>query len=703
MITNKCILAIFFFFSAISCNDVILAFAPTTRSTGSTSSLTRSLQVGKLHRMRLLGTMQTSDPPPAEKSNSTMNIPLQQNIQIGPPPDPRDDGDDLETDLVPLLRIVEAEIVYSIENEVGLKDFVKIINEKDRGIIPETEFDLEQTIQLLSSKALDTIEDLALMFRRKMAESKTLDHPLDANALGEWNDPTQTHKPRILVIGSGWGSHAFIKCIDTELYRVLVVSPTNFFVFTPMLASSSVGTTEIRSIVESTRDSNPTVRFLEGKGLDMNTEAKTIRVKLGEGDVLVEGGLDDKDSEIIEIPYDVAVYSAGVGPISSSSRTPGLSKENVYFLKSVNDARRLRSGVIDLLEKASQPNLSDEERRKLLTFVVVGGGPTGVEYCGELTDFLNDVTGKENKKNRSVVKRAVAPFASLAKYTKVILLQGGKYLLPMFDENLRESAKAGLQHEGVVVMTSTRVARIEDKEKIVIATQEGNEEEIDCGIIVWAAGTMPVRLTENLISNLDEASTDKGLGIMPSLLAERGRIPVDCWQRVLGAPPGSLLAIGDASGTVTDKASHLPQNAQVAAQQGAYIARLLNRGYDLSGSASDMTGVDASSGEDSLFLPPPIHHKASAGDKLTNLKLRGQVTAKPFQFLNLGQLAYTGGGEALSQVQLGDKKLFSQAGSVGFLLWRSVYIVKQVSTKTRILVLFDWAKTKIFGRDVTRN
>jgi len=78
------------------------------------------------------------------------------------------------------------------------------------------------------------------------------------------------------------------------------------------------------------------------------------------------------------------------------------------------------------------------------------------------------------------------------------------------------------------------------------------------------------------------------------------------------------------------------------------------------------------------------------------------MKAKPFEFLNLGQLAYIGGGKALSQVQLGDKHLFNQAGSIGFLLWRSVYVVKQVSTKTRLLVLFDWFKTKIFGRDVTR-
>lgn len=85
----------------------------------------------------------------------------------------------------------------------------------------------------------------------------------------------------MVVIGSGWASRAFIKVIDTDAYRVLVISPYNYFVFTPMLASSSVGTTEIRSIVESTRDSNPYVNFLEGKGIGIDTKSKTITVRLG--------------------------------------------------------------------------------------------------------------------------------------------------------------------------------------------------------------------------------------------------------------------------------------------------------------------------------------------------------------------------------------------------------------------------------------
>ena len=604
----------------------------------------------------------------------------------------------------PEASLDEHEIMNSIGNEIAIKEFVNIINEKDRNIdIPVEEFfDGWGLFEQLMGKAMDTVEDAALMYRRGNAESNNLlrQDELDADALSEWNDPKQAHKPRILVIGSGWAAHAFIKCIDTEKSRVLVVSPSNYFVFTPMLASSSVGTTEVRSIVESTRDANPTVKVLEGKGLDIDTEAKTMTVKLGEGNI-IDDGPDDKDRAVIEIPYDVIVYSAGVGPITSSKRTEGLSKENVHFLKTVEDARGLRTSVITLLEKASQPGLSDDERRKLLTFVVVGGGPTGVEYCGELKDFLNDVTGKEETKYKSVVKRKTAPFAPLAKYTSVKLLQGAPDLLTMFDQELRDSAKETLLRAGVDVRTNTRVARIEGNDRIVTTNPDGSDETIDCGIIVWAAGTMPVKLTEKLIQDLDRVCGKKGLDITPGSLSKFGRIPVDKWQRVLGAPPGSMIAIGDASGTVTEKSDEqLPQTAQVAAQQGAYVARLINRGYDLTG-APTFESSDTSGSENAFFCPAPVNHEAEVnGNKRT--ELRGLVKAKPFKFLNLGQLAYTGGGEALSQVQFGDKKLFNQAGSVGFLLWRSVYIVKQVSSKTRFLVLFDWFKVKIFGRDVTR-
>ncbi|KAJ1487517.1 hypothetical protein T484DRAFT_1786414 [Baffinella frigidus] len=138
--------------------------------------------------------------------------------------------------------------------------------------------------------------------------------------------------------------------------------------------------------------------------------------------------------------------------------------------------------------------------------------------------------------------------------------------------------------------------------------------------------------------------------------------------------------------------------SSVAAQQGSYLGRLLSRGYDFAEAVPTKTDGEASK-------------SARAG------------MARPFQFLNLGILAYTGGNSALAQeqpdelkvqlddlkvtdqagaVQLDDVKVTDQAGAVGWLAWRSVYLAKQVSWKNQVSVLFDWAKTSLFGRDITR-
>ena len=129
--------------------------------------------------------------------------------------------------------------------------------------------------------------------------------------------------------------------------------------------------------------------------------------------------------------------------------------------------------------------------------------------------------------------------------------------------------------------------------------------------------------------------------------------------------------------------THCLISTQVAGQQGAYVARLLNRGYDCT------------------LTPPRLPAQAQTAVAAW-LRLRGCEDASEFAFLNLGLLAYVGGGEALSQVQLGDARVGAWAGSAAFLLWRSVYIVKQVATRNRVLVTFDWVKTALFGRDITR-
>lgn len=115
----------------------------------------------------------------------------------------------------------------------------------------KVESSLYRDIALLSTKALDTVEDAVLHFRRAFLPS------YQESITKEWmkntSFPGRRHKPRVIVVGSGWAAHAFLKICETDGYEVVCVSPRPYFVFTPMLASTAVGTVEYRSIVEPIR------------------------------------------------------------------------------------------------------------------------------------------------------------------------------------------------------------------------------------------------------------------------------------------------------------------------------------------------------------------------------------------------------------------------------------------------------------------
>jgi NADH:ubiquinone reductase (non-electrogenic) len=266
----------------------------------------------------------------------------------------------------------------------------------------------------------------------------------------------EAEKPVVLVLGSGWGSHALSKVVDTELFDVVVVSPTNHFCFTPMLPSAAVGTVEFRSVLEPVRVSNPTVTYLEAEADEVDLERKVARCtaaaalsKAG-GEAEEEGGGEGAGAEggrgrrqpgprpRFEIAYDVIVFA--LGEQSATFGVPGV-RENAYFLKTINDARTLRTRVGSLFEAASLPSTSEEERQRLLSFVVVGGGPTGVEFAGTLADYVRvDLARK---------------FPSLR--PTVTLLQSDKAILGAFSTSLQERALATLRSEGIDVKLGVRV------------------------------------------------------------------------------------------------------------------------------------------------------------------------------------------------------------------------------------------------------
>ena len=183
------------------------------------------------------------------------------------------------------------------------------------------------------------------------------------------------YRKNLILLGTGWGCYSLLKNINKKLYDVIVVSPRNHFLFTPLLNSTTVGTLEFRSIIEPIRNT----KFRDDHHFQL---AEAIHLKPDEKSVVCKGVSSDKE---YTLSYDKIVI--GVGAVSNTFGIPGVL-EHAYFLKEIADARRIRNRIISNFEQSLYPYVSQEEKKSLLHFIIVGGGPTGVEFGAELYDFI---------------------------------------------------------------------------------------------------------------------------------------------------------------------------------------------------------------------------------------------------------------------------------------------------------------------------
>jgi len=473
---------------------------------------------------------------------------------------------------------------------------------------------------------------------------------IDDAYFGSLEEPTyEGKKEKVVVLGSGWGSHAFVSSLDARKYDTIIVSPRNFFLFTPMLAGAAVGTVEYRSITQPIRSANPDVDYLEATCTDIDTEKKTLECEL----VVCEG----TSCEISDFTLHYDHLVIGVGATTNTFGIPGV-KENCNYLKSVEDAAKLRRGIGNCFERANVPGLTAEQKEAALTFAVIGAGPTGVEFCAELCDFIEQDVPKY--------------YPKLVPYVRVKVIEASDKVLMAFDSALQAKAIETLQARTAVegglplveVLLKAGVQEVTPN-KIKLS----NNQSLPYGLAVWAAGIGPLPLILDMTKRIEEQAALQNVA--------RGKLVVDPWLRVKGCP--GVYAIGDCAMV---EGSVYPATAQVAAQQGSFLARLFSRNYNLSSEGSVPTCI----GRVGLGQNVP---SATAG------------YAKGFQFLNLGILAYLGDSQALAQIQV-DEATIKGSGISGFALWRSVYLTKQVSMRNRVLVALDWLKTRSFGRDLTR-
>lgn len=207
----------------------------------------------------------------------------------------------------------------------------------------------------------------------------------------------QKDKPKLVILGTGWGSVALMKSLNPGDYHVTVVSPVNYFLFTPMLPSATVGTLGLSSLVEPIRLVVQRLRghFLRAEAVDVDFDEKLVEISQVDC---------DGNRKNFYLPYDKLVIGVGrsfgallpfdptthLFPGSTTNQHGVKGLEHCNFLKSIDDARQIKAKVLRNLEVACLPTTSDEERKRLLSFVVCGGGPTGVEFAAELFDMLNE-------------------------------------------------------------------------------------------------------------------------------------------------------------------------------------------------------------------------------------------------------------------------------------------------------------------------
>ena len=452
---------------------------------------------------------------------------------------------------------------------------------------------------------------------------------------------------------------SLLKKLDTENYNVIVISPRNFFLFTPLLPSCTTGTIEHRSIMEPIRNilrhKKATVKYYEADATKIDYERKVVAIS---DDSEIKG-----DMTSTEVPFDMLVV--GVGAENATFGIPGV-KEHACFLKEVGDAQKIRKRIMDCVETASFKDQSDEERKRLLHMVVVGGGPTGVEFAGELQDFFEQD-----------LKKWVP---EITDNFHVTLVEALPNVLPSFSKHLIDYTESAFKEESITIRTKTMVKNVTDKTiEAEFTKPDGSKEKetLPYGLLVWATGNALRPVVRDL------------MGQIPAQKDSRRGLTVNEYLVVNGTE--NIWAVGDCA-----IANYAP-TAQVASQEGAFLARLFNSlaKTDTIKQELDQLSVAQStaSAEDRNSILNSIHDLQK--------QLRRTKNIGPFAYSHQGSLSYIGHDKAVADISWFGSN-FATGGTMTYFFWKSAYLSMCFSTRNRLLVCVDWVKSKMFGRDVSR-
>jgi NADH dehydrogenase len=319
--------------------------------------------------------------------------------------------------------------------------------------------------------------------------------------------------PKVVVIGGGFGGLQCAKALRGRPVDAVLVDRQNYHLFTPLLyqvASCLLNPAEITAPLRKVLRDAPNVRYRRGDVAHVDFAGK--RVHLADGAVL---------------DYDYIVVATG--SVNNYYGNDAVER-HALGLKDLGEALQLRNHVLACLERATTTTDVDE-RSQLLTFCIVGGGPTGVEYAGALAELVRLVLPHEYPE---------IPSSSV----RILLLEGGDRLLPMFVPRLSAYARRQLEQRGIEVRTGTLVASADDKGVVL---RDGTE--VPTASMVWTAGVRPNDVAHDVPQRLE----------------------VDDHLRVVDAD--GAFAIGDVAAAYDKHGKVLPMTSPPAMQAGRYVAR----------------------------------------------------------------------------------------------------------------------------------
>lgn len=322
-------------------------------------------------------------------------------------------------------------------------------------------------------------------------------------------------RPKVVIIGAGFGGLEAARALRKADAEITVIDRHNHHTFQPLLyqvATAVISPADIAWPVRSILRRQQNAGVMLGTIRSIDTQARAVR------------------ADTIELPYDYLVIATGVthsyfGHDGWQAAAPGL--------KTLTDATKIRSRVLLSFERAELAS-TEADRKRLLTFVIVGGGPTGVEMAGAIAEIARQTLRFDF---RNIDPRAA----------RILLIEAGPRILPTFPEELSAYAEKSLRKMGVEVMTSTMVTDVQ-RDHVMLG-----ERKISSEAIVWAAGVKASDAAKWLGAEADRA----------------GRIKVNPDLTVPGHP--EIFAVGD---TAT-MPSPIPGIAPAAKQMGKYAGRLI--------------------------------------------------------------------------------------------------------------------------------